>query len=219
MKKNLIKYVGIISSLFLRSPITLSFCKKKVLYTKFPHYEEIKQNFLCSNFAARPLPSSLITTTTTYVHLLIILWWDILLLLDVTRIFAQFLRNENKLMERINVISSNFVWIFGLDFLTVLISVQYECQCSQLKNYYWIRNSKYIVGSKYKPRYLRSTICPVKPKKWQNFWFSKIAIVGNTDKFCLTQSLFIAIPHPFISSANCSFLLPILQITSQPFSL
>ena len=149
----------------------LSFCDlpllclfgKKVLYTKFPHHEEAKQNFLCSN---RRRPSSLIITTTTYVHL-IILWWDILLLLDVTRIFAQFLRNENKLMERINVMwSSNFVWIFGLD-----------------------------------------------------FWISKIAIVGNTDKFCLTQSLFIAIPHPFISSANCSFLLPILQITSQPFSL
>ena len=153
----------------------LSFCDlpllclfaKKVLYTKFPHYEEIKQNFLCSNLTASPLPSSLIITTTTYVHLLIILWWDILLLLDVTRIFAQFLRNENKLMERINVMwSSNFVWIFGLD-----------------------------------------------------FWILKLAIVGNTDKFCLTQSLFIAIPHPFISSANCSFLLPILQITSQPFSL
>ena len=38
----------------------LSFCDlpllclfaKKVLYTKFPHYEEIKQNFLCSNLAA-----------------------------------------------------------------------------------------------------------------------------------------------------------------------
>ena len=77
----------------------------------------------------------------------------------------------------------------------------------------------YIVGSKYKPKYLRNTICPVKPKKWQNLWFPKITIVGNTINFSLTQSLFIAIPHPFISSANCSFLLPILQITSQPFSL
>ena len=158
---------------FCDLPLLCLFEKKKYFTQNFTLIET-KQNFLCSNLAARPLPSSLITTTTTYVHL-IILWWDILLLLDVTRIFAQFLRNENKLMERINVIVklcfNIWIWLFG--------SID-GFQCRQM---------------------------------------SKMAIVGNTDKFCLTQSLFIAIPHPFISSANCSFLLPILQITSQPFSL